>query len=252
MRSARTSGLMLHLSMHPENGLGCIVPRQFVAESMHFSRSGKTVDQRRSDSEPISDYLWGRGHSWIPAPAELMYQGDGLGMRVKKVTYDDDLNLVVEHTPLPDQMISNVFSFTVGRPEFVGVRKMLQENSKVSRVRTFASDALENARIRTMRLAKYDEGLATGNLDGNWFNSPENNESESLHDKTQVPIHKAGEVVETKSDPVEIIRHDRAVNPKTADKVTVIDRGRGVSGIVASFEEKTAGDGVDTSLPPGQ
>jgi hypothetical protein len=131
MRSARTSGLLLHLSMHPENGLGSIVPVQFLYEQLQFARVGALVSDRVETNSPISEYLWGRGHSPIPHPAELCYTGNRFGLLIRRESYNDDLMLQVEHTPLSYNMLNEEVTLTVTRPMYFGVRGMFYEPAHV-------------------------------------------------------------------------------------------------------------------------
>jgi hypothetical protein len=215
--------------MHPDNGLGSIIPRQFVSNMVHLARDGGDVSSKRNAQEPISDYMWGRGHSALPHPAELMYHGKGFGLRVKRVGYDEDLNLVVEHTPIPDDFLNKYVTFSVSRPEYIGVRKMLHLPSDVSRVRTYAADALENARLRTMRLGKFNEGLAIADFDGNWFGDTDVYlEPKVLTDQPKNEVVAVGARVDVITGQVPLVRHDVGLRPNPrAEDVVIQDRGGG-------------------------
>jgi len=100
MRSARTSGFIAHFNGHAQDGLGAVFPRQL--DPGGIIHPGNNVAQPevrdRLDAQvDMAGYLWTRGQSPFPAPAELVNTGLSMGLMVRHMSVADDGDITVEH-----------------------------------------------------------------------------------------------------------------------------------------------------------
>nr|WAK73602.1 capsid protein [Phytophthora palustris toti-like virus 2-2] len=147
-RSARTNAGIIHLGLHPKDGLGYITPRQCVTSSFVMTGGSSEARTKLLDSEPLSSYLWGRGQSPIPAPAEAVYTGRGIGSTFMTHDVCDYDRLRDEATRSPDlyDIQNSVVTFTVGRVECQGLAGIMAFDRAMIRKRTQGAIALKRAR----------------------------------------------------------------------------------------------------------
>lgn len=98
MRSARTSGLVAALAADPAP-LAALKLYQFDEDSVVLAGDrGPTngdVPTKHAAADPLSSYLWVRGQSAIPAPAEFINTQSAYGAKYRNVTWDDDFDASV-------------------------------------------------------------------------------------------------------------------------------------------------------------
>jgi hypothetical protein len=147
-RSARTSGLVLHLNGHLLNGLTSLIIRQ--ADPYAFNNVGgadEGMSARMLASRDVATMLWVRGHSPICAPAEAMYVGKGLGIQVVHSSYDaEEGRIKLNHVPDSSEFFSGEVSLYVSRFSPLGTGGLDDPNRVVHRARTSAYLALNGAR----------------------------------------------------------------------------------------------------------
>lgn len=151
-RSARTNKLYAHLLWHNRDGLANIIPSQFVSSSTLFKGGTTTVAAARTAFSGLDEYMWGRGQSTLPHPAEFMYTGNVMGVRVSHTVYDINLNQMTAcHVPTPDELAGGTVVFSASRPIFINQAVMANHPTVVLRGRTVAALALMSARAHMLR-----------------------------------------------------------------------------------------------------
>jgi hypothetical protein len=145
-RTARTAGFILAHQLAKNDGLANV--NIAGADPALFALSGNAtcsddIRQRMESKLTFDAYLWGRGHSAFPHPAELMYFGGGIKLKLRHSTIDEE-NWEHESTVLPscDELGQSV-EIETGRLEPVmKPNKVLVWGKAVSRSRTAALTSL--------------------------------------------------------------------------------------------------------------
>lgn len=150
-RSARKHGMMLHLAGHKMDGLAHLSVRQADPHAFALlgnSGSDNNVMSRMSRNDDVAAYLWGRGHSAIIAPSEMLYTGRGIGLAVQHNSCSDDgYDIMLNHCPMPGEMLNEV-EFSVSRLDALPVGELRKTPREVVRERSNAARALNGARLR--------------------------------------------------------------------------------------------------------
>jgi len=146
-RTARTCPLVLHLQGHPLDGLASLIPTQFAASgiaSMGGVEDAATLRAARGD---IAQYLWGRGQSPFPAPAELIYTSVKMGTVISQSSFDvDRMRHDFCHVPTFSELRNGNVTFSASMPSSAGRAKISVFTRKIQAKRTNAAVALTNAR----------------------------------------------------------------------------------------------------------
>jgi hypothetical protein len=147
-RSARTVGAMVHLALHPLNGLSNIVVRQADASAFALLGAGLDVESRIRSNTTIDKYLWGRGHSMLPCPAEALYLRGSVGVMVKTTTssLEDDFDVLATHMFNGREMMDGELSLRCTKPAVINSGKLTSQRRSISMLRSTALDALGRAR----------------------------------------------------------------------------------------------------------
>lgn len=150
---ARKHAMIHHLALHKLDGLANITPRQLDGQSMTLcgrgdaSRPYMDVNERVDSNVTVDEYLWGRGHSSVIAPAEALYTGQKVGLLFKHVVVEEGgLMLTPAHFPRYDEVVQDI-EFSVSRCNFVGEVRHDTPDKLVSRERRAANRALHAARL---------------------------------------------------------------------------------------------------------
>lgn len=103
MRTARTSGLVCAHASAPDI-LTKLKLYQFDEDSVVLAGdqgpTDGTVPEKHAAADPLSSYLWVRGQSAIPAPAEFINTQASYACKYRNVTWDDNFNAdVVDGLP---------------------------------------------------------------------------------------------------------------------------------------------------------
>lgn len=156
-RTARTTPLVWHLQGHPRDGLAAIKPRQFVKDKVHLSGGTDNVENLRNAGTDLAGYLWGRGQSPIPHPAEMMYLGELMGAVVVNCAIDPiTFDITPSHFPTKMEMQDGKIAVEVRPPSEMQAGAVSEWDRKIRRSRDHAATALTNAR------AVISKGYTTG------------------------------------------------------------------------------------------
>jgi len=152
LRGARFMPFLFHWLGNPANGLGAIAVKQLdPAQVIHPGPHDTLplVRDRVMANVDLGGFLWTRGQSPIPAPAEFLNLGGSIGLHFKHATIDDDGDVAEEHLPRYDEMLGLTVKCYVSQPVGIAVGKSNAPSSHARRARTRASNALAQARKRS-------------------------------------------------------------------------------------------------------
>jgi hypothetical protein len=115
-RSARTSGLAVHLGSHILDGLANIKVVGGDCEAwIHPGGPSKDMSARLDSGDDMASYLWKRGDVAVPAPSEAVYLGTGLACVSRHRNMDTSSWLITEtHFPQVGELTGGV-ALTVGK-----------------------------------------------------------------------------------------------------------------------------------------
>nr|UXL82820.1 coat protein [Conidiobolus chlamydosporus totivirus 3] len=154
-RTARTSAMLMHLSGNPRDGLASLTIRQ--ANPHDFALLGAGPDPSRSTSERmlahegLDSYMWGRGQSPLPAPAELINVAGSMYMGAVHANTDYETFISKPtHIPAPDYMSSISVDFNVSLPRGIPPGPLGPATKEVCRQRSRGLQALEAARFSAL------------------------------------------------------------------------------------------------------
>lgn len=147
-RCARRHGAVVHAMLHEEDGLANIqVMHASTVSWAHIGGSDKPMRDRLVDGDRLDKYLWGRGHSSIPAPSEAIYTGESVGMVVyHSVVRDDMYSNNQLHAPTAAEIKSGTVTINVSKLASLGIGKLANNPKVVLKQRSLAAEALERAR----------------------------------------------------------------------------------------------------------
>lgn len=158
-RSARTSGLLMHLQGHRLDGLANFVMRRGDVE--RFALIGGTslaVSERMIANADLASYLWGRGQSCIPAPGEMVYTGNALAFVVKLGNFDENsFSYLDTHVPTGSEMMTGCVSVSCTRAAPMLCSTVSAFTRQINRSRSAAAAALSNARLSNVNMMLSDE-----------------------------------------------------------------------------------------------
>jgi len=147
-RTARTNALIVHLNNHLLDGLSALTPKQFLKDKVCLPGGTDTIEHKRTAGDDVASYLWGRGQSPLPAPAEFMYLGSLMGSMVRRTYIDDyrDMQVRSVHFPNYDEISSGTVEMTCSMPSEIPSGPSNTWTRAIRRARTTANTALSNAR----------------------------------------------------------------------------------------------------------
>jgi hypothetical protein len=157
-RSARTVGYALHCSSNVLDGLAYVLPAQFAPDEVVLCGSVEGPNHLIDQRSPLSSYMWVRGQSPIPAPAEFIYTGGHVKAYVLHAYMDPDTFLFSNnHTVMRGEM-NNKVEITCAAPNAVKSGKLGVVPRDICRKRNCGAEALMNAVIRSGASAEADYG----------------------------------------------------------------------------------------------
>nr|CAE9672665.1 coat protein [Mucor hiemalis virus 3] len=158
-RSARTSGLVCHLNGHRQDGLANFVLRRGDVENFALvGGESVSVMDRMVQNRDLASYLWGRGQSCLPAPAEMLYSGNALSFVVKTGAFDDtNFTYVDTHVPVLDEIMSASVEITCTRLVVMASGRISTFTRSINRSRSAAAAAISNARLSNVNSMMCDE-----------------------------------------------------------------------------------------------
>jgi hypothetical protein len=150
-RSARTTGLAVHMLGHLRGGAGNVFVRQANPEMFAFKGAGDAADTRGAmlAQEDLATFMWGHVSCGIPAPSEMMYVGEQIRIAVKTAIPGPNFSAEQTHSfTLHD--IYGPGSCTIDcdstRPAAIPAGPMVDDRRRVRRARAHAEFALEACR----------------------------------------------------------------------------------------------------------
>lgn len=153
-RSARTNALVIHLRAHPKDGMANFIPLSMdpnalinIGDSRAEVPAGETIYDRMNARDPLGNYLWEQGQSWLPAPGEMIYAGTGMKVQINHSAYNA-ANAIFEltHTPNVFELQQNLTVYMSVTPFIaIGVDNIGHEERCVRRARTRAAHSFTNA-----------------------------------------------------------------------------------------------------------
>lgn len=151
MRTARTSGLVAAYAATPAELAG-VKLYQFDESSIvlpgdHGPTNGD-VPTKHQAADPISSYLWTRGQSPLPAPAEFINTQSMYAAKYKVVDWDDDFNASMGDIPEAWEMEDHDIQWRVTVPTALANGASNAADSDAKRARARAAVALSQASIR--------------------------------------------------------------------------------------------------------
>ncbi|KAI0994285.1 Major capsid protein [Podosphaera aphanis] len=162
MRSARTSGFLLHWQGHPMNGLARIIPKQLDPTKVIHPGSGplnNNVADRVLTGSDITQYLWTRGQCPFPAPGELINLKPYYGITARHGTMDDEGYPTDEHLPNHLEFEHTQVDIAVSLPTGLPTGAANAWDSTARRAKTRAACSLATAinRVRVFGRADVNE-----------------------------------------------------------------------------------------------
>jgi len=150
-RGARACPFLAHFRTHALNGLGTIVPRQMDPEGIVLpgpNAANPLVRDRLLAGNDIADYLWTRGQSPFPAPAELINTAVTMGLRIRHYGIDDEGDISSFHMVGSTELVDSKVRFDIGIPCGIANGASNALDAGVRRARTRATVALHQVRTR--------------------------------------------------------------------------------------------------------
>ena len=158
MRTARTSALVSAWAAAPA-ALADLKLFQFDESSVALpGDQGPTngdVAAKHAAADPLSSYLWVRGQSCFPAPAEFINTQGNYGAKLKLVDWDDDFSATLSDLPNHHEIANSVVVFRVSVPAGLESGASNVQDRQAKRARSRAAAALSQAvnRARATGLA---------------------------------------------------------------------------------------------------
>ncbi|UPO09357.1 coat protein [Aspergillus niger victorivirus 1] len=153
MRTARTSALVCAYAAAPAP-LANVKLYQFdesaVALPGDQGPTAGTVAAKHAAADPVSSYLWTRGQSCFPAPAEFINTQSSYGAKIRMVSWDnDDFDAEMTDIPPADELEHDVIKFRVSVPAGLDSGASNYADRQARRARTRAANALAQAVVRS-------------------------------------------------------------------------------------------------------
>ncbi|AZT88636.1 coat protein [Colletotrichum zoysiae totivirus 1] len=172
MRTARTSALVCAYAANPAT-LADVKLYQFDEDSVALpgdqGPTNGTVAAKHAAADPLSSYLWTRGQSCFPAPAEFLNAQASYGAKISLVDWDDDYNATLSELPDDGEMASQPVIFRVSRPSGLATGRSNAEDRNARRARTRAAIALSQAVVRSRAFGTAaSPTMAVSNVPPSW------------------------------------------------------------------------------------
>ncbi|AHH25154.1 coat protein [Ustilaginoidea virens RNA virus 3] len=155
MRTARTSGLVAAYAGTPAELAGLRL-YQFDEASVvlpgDLGPTAGTVSAKHANADPLSSYLWKRGQSPIPAPAEFVNIQGSYAAKYHVVTWDDDFDATVSDLPEAWELESHPTKWRVSVPTAIRPGATNASDNGARRARCRAAIALAQTVIRSRGL----------------------------------------------------------------------------------------------------
>lgn len=176
MRTARTSGLIAAHAGAPAPLAGLKL-YQFDEDSIVLAGdqgpTAGSVPTKHAAADPVSSYLWKRGQSAIPAPAEFINTQGSFAAKYKIVEWDDDFNATMDDLPEPWEIENYSVKWRVSVPTALGEGKSNAGDSGARRARSRAAIALAQASLKARGYGDAHSPVITvSNVPPSWDETP--------------------------------------------------------------------------------
>lgn len=148
-RNARSNHLVNHLVNHPMNGLGSTRIRQVDPKSIICpgGPSYDPVSERLEKGWAVSDSLWERGQSPLPAPLEMVVSDCAMVVAFENESFDPDSGAFTPtHLPTRDELLGGRVKYSCGQAGATTGGPAHTRTFKESRARTRAAVTLAAAK----------------------------------------------------------------------------------------------------------
>ncbi|BAV56301.1 capsid protein [Fusarium poae victorivirus 1] len=172
MRSARTSGLVAAYAANPAELSGLRLYQFDESSVVLAGNNGPTngdVPAKHNAADPLSSYLWTRGQSAIPAPAEFMNIQGSYAAKYKVVDWDDDFNGTLGPLPEAWELESHPTKWRTSVPTALPAGASNYADSGARRARSRAGVALAQATLRNRGLGDANSPvISVSNVPPSW------------------------------------------------------------------------------------
>lgn len=151
MRTARTSALVSALAAEPAPLVGLRLYQYDTSSIVLPGDQGPTpgdVRTKHAAADPVSSYLWTRGQSCFPAPAEFINTQGVYGAKLSLVDWDHDWNATLSDLPEDGEMGSVPIQFRVSIPSGLATGASNAGDRGAKRARSRAAIALSQSLLR--------------------------------------------------------------------------------------------------------
>uniref|UniRef100_A0A0K0FAX2 Uncharacterized protein n=1 Tax=Strongyloides venezuelensis TaxID=75913 RepID=A0A0K0FAX2_STRVS len=119
MRCTRSSGLIQHLKMHPQDGLGLIFLVKFLYDNLCLpgGTHNESIATKNENYRDIAEYFWVRGQLLLCAPAELINLSGSYLMKFNCFKFNKEIICFgSNHLPTQNKILNDVVDFLVSAP----------------------------------------------------------------------------------------------------------------------------------------
>lgn len=144
-KGARRCGAVLFLQGMPQDGLAFLTPIQFDSGSVCLTAAVGGEAHALRTGQPINHYLWARGQSSFPHPAEMLNIANTMMWRICHYSADASGVVYSKNVPLSDELDRIELVMTFNRLEQVGDEAPNRATATLRRERKIATAALNHA-----------------------------------------------------------------------------------------------------------
>lgn len=158
-KGARFAPFLHHWHNNPRNGLGAVLVKQLDPESVVLpgpAAGHDLVRDRVMANLDLSQFLWRRGQSMFPAPAEFLVTSGAIGISIRHASFSDMGVPRLEHLPRQDEMLNCSVSITASRLRGLTNGASNWATADVRRARTVATRELNSTRLRSQFFGTVD------------------------------------------------------------------------------------------------
>lgn len=158
-KGARYAPFLHHWHNNPRNGLGAVLVKQLDPESVVLpgpDTANPLVRDRVIANRDLGRFLWTRGQSMFPAPAEFLVTSGAIGLSVRHATFSDMGVPRLEHLPRQDEFLDCKVTITASRLRGLTNGPSNWASADVRRARTVATRELNSTRLRSQFFGTVD------------------------------------------------------------------------------------------------
>lgn len=146
VKGARQFGAILFLSNRTDDGLANIIPWQADTSLLTLTGlDGISAAEALDQGKSLHEYLWTRGQSWLPHPAEMLNLGRSMVLRVVHYIRQGRFASFAENIPLAGEIGSEVVKLNFEKLCQIEDGELNREPPQIDRIRNAATRALNHA-----------------------------------------------------------------------------------------------------------